>query len=72
MESFDGKPIDELLNVEPGEFYTLNVEKILMERWRKEYNQIRPYSSFKYLPPAPVIIMWVTLSYRVIYFWGAL
>ena len=27
--------------------------KILIERWRREYNQIRPHSSLGYRPPAP-------------------
>ena len=27
-----------------------------MERWRKEYNQIRPHSSLAYRPPGPEAI----------------
>jgi transposase InsO family protein len=51
IESFNGKLRDELLNREI--FDTLFEAKILTERWRKEYNQIRPHSSLGYRPPAP-------------------
>ena len=51
IESFNGKLRDELLNLEI--FDTLLEAKILIERWRREYNQIRPHSSLGYRPPAP-------------------
>jgi len=51
IESFNGKLRDELLNREI--FTTLLEAKILIEEWRKEYNQIRPHSSLGYRPPAP-------------------
>lgn len=51
VESFNGKLRDELLNREI--FYTLREAKVLVERWRREYNQIRPHSSLGYRPPAP-------------------
>jgi transposase InsO family protein len=52
VESFNGKLRDELLN---GEIFdTLTEAKILLEKWRKEYNEIRPHSSLDYRPPAPV------------------
>ncbi len=51
MESFNGELRDELLNGEL--FYTLQEAQILIERWRREYNQIRPHSSLGYRPPAP-------------------
>ena len=50
-ESFNGKLRDELLNGEV--FYTLKEAQILIERWRCEYNTIRPHSSLNYQPPAP-------------------
>jgi transposase InsO family protein len=51
IESFNGKLRDELLN---GEIFDTLIEaKVLIERWRKEYNTIRPHSSLGYLPPAP-------------------
>jgi len=51
VESFNGKMRDELLNGEI--FYTLQEAQILIERWRKDYNSIRPHSSLGYRPPAP-------------------
>ena len=50
-ESFNGKFRDEFLNGEL--FYTLAEAQILIERWRREYNEFRPHSSFGYRPPAP-------------------
>lgn len=50
-ESFNGKLRDELLEREI--FYTLQEAQILIERWRRHYNTIRPHSSLKYRPPAP-------------------
>ena len=46
IESFNGKLRDELLNREI--FYTLIEAKVLIEQWRKEYNQVRPHSSLNY------------------------
>ncbi len=51
VESFNGKLRDELLDGEI--FYTLQEAKILIERWRCEYNTIRPHSALGYRPPAP-------------------
>ena len=51
VESFNGKMRDELLNRKI--FYTLHEAQILIERWRKDYNTIRPHSSLGYRPPAP-------------------
>ena len=53
-ESFNGKLRDELLNREI--FDSLFEAKVLVERWRKEYNQIRPHSSLGYRPPTPEAI----------------
>ncbi len=50
-ESFNGKLRDELLNGEI--FYTLREAQIIVERWRRHYNEIRPHSSLGYRPPAP-------------------
>jgi putative transposase len=49
-ESFNGKLRDELLNGEI--FYTLKEAQILIERWRQEYNTVRPHSALGYRPPA--------------------
>ena len=50
-ESFNGKLRDELLDGEI--FYTLREAEVLIEEWRRIYNQIRPHSSPGYRPPAP-------------------
>jgi transposase InsO family protein len=55
IESFNGKLRDELLNREV--FDTLFEAKVLVERWRREYNHIRPHSSLGYRPPAPEVII---------------
>ena len=34
-------------------FFTLNEAKVLVERWRQDYNRIRPHSALGYRPPAP-------------------
>jgi len=55
IESFNGKLKDELLN---GEVFTTLLEaKVLIEQWRKQYNQVRPHSSLGYRPPAPEAIL---------------
>ncbi len=51
VESFNGKLRDELLNGEI--FYSLREAKVLIERWRRHYNTVRPHSSLGYRPPAP-------------------
>src|SRR3954463_11261598 len=54
IESFNGKLRDELLNREV--FDTLLEAKVLIERWRRAYNTIRPHSSLGYQSPAPEAI----------------
>jgi putative transposase len=53
-ESFNGTLRYELLDVEL--FDTLLEAKVLIGRWRIEYNTIRPHSSLGYRPPAPEAI----------------
>ena len=54
IESFNGKLRDELLN---GEIFdTLLEAKVLIERWRRHYNTVRPHQSLDYRPPAPETI----------------
>ncbi len=60
IESFNGKLRDELLNREV--FTTLTEAKVLIEQWRREYNQVRPHSSLGYQPPAPEARILVTLT----------
>jgi transposase InsO family protein len=55
IESFNGKLRDELLKREI--FMTLEEAKVLIEQWRKEYNQVRPHSARNYCPPAPEAIL---------------
>jgi len=55
IESFNGKMRDELLDREI--FTTLTEAKVLIEQWRKEYNQVRPHSALRYKPPAPEAIL---------------
>ena len=50
-ESFNGRLRDELLARE--QFDTLLEAKVLIERWRRHYNTIRPHGSLGYRPPAP-------------------
>ena len=50
-ESFNGTLRDECLNLEI--FTTLVEARILIERWRHEYNGVRPHSALGYRPPAP-------------------
>jgi len=57
IESFNGKLRDELLDGEV--FDTLLEAKVLIERWRRRYNTVRPHSSLGYRPPAPeAIVPW--------------
>ena len=60
IESFNGKLRDELLNLEI--FTTLEEAKVLIEQWRREYNQVRPHSSKRYQPPAPESILTVAVT----------
>ena len=55
VESFNGKLRDELLDREI--FYTLTEARILIERWRRQYNTVRPHSALGYRPPAPAAII---------------
>ena len=55
VESFNGKLRDELLDREV--FYTLKEVEVVVEHWRRDYNQIRPHSALGYRPPAPEAIL---------------
>jgi len=55
IESFNGKLRDELLN---GEIFDTLIEaSIIIERWRREYNTVRPHSSLGDVPPAPEAVL---------------
>ena len=55
VESFNGKLRDELLDREI--FYTLTEARILIERWRRQYNTVRPHRALGYRPPTPEAVM---------------
>ena len=50
IESFNSRLRDELLNGEI--FLGLAEARYLIERWRTDYNQVRPHSSLGYVPPS--------------------
>jgi len=54
-ESFNARFRDELFNGEV--FTTLREAQILIERWRRHYNTVRPHSALGYRPPAPKSIV---------------
>ena len=60
LESFNGKLRDDLLDREI--FYTLTEAPILIDRWRRQYNTVRPHSALGYRPPAPEAISPASLS----------
>ncbi len=55
LARFSGKLRDELLDREV--FYTLLEVRVLTERYRRIYNQVRPPSSLGYRPPAPEALL---------------
>jgi putative transposase len=52
VQSFKGKLRDELLAREV--FDAMLEAKVMIERWRRAYNTVRPPSSLGYRHPAPV------------------
>ena len=64
VESFNGKLRDELLEREI--FDTLWEAKVLIERWRREYNAVRPHSSLGYRPPAPEAVQAWSFRYAAL------
>lgn len=55
VESFNGKMRYELLNGEI--FFSLLEAKVIIERWRRHYNERRPHASLGGRPPAPMATM---------------
>jgi putative transposase len=55
VESFNGKLRDELLACEI--FNALAEAQVLIERWRKHHNTVRPHSALGYRPPAPEVVL---------------
>ena len=50
-ESFNGRFRDECLSLEW--FRSRAEAKVVIEQWRRHYNEVRPHSSLGYLTPAP-------------------
>ena len=46
---------DELLNGEI--FFSLKEARIVIESWRRHYNEVCPHSSLGYKPPAPQVLI---------------
>ena len=55
VESFNARLRDELLDGEI--FCSLREAQIIIEQWRRHYNQERPHSSLGYKPPAPEVVV---------------
>ena len=55
IESFNARLRDELLDREI--FTTLEEARILIEQWRKDYNQVRPHGARNNRPPAPEAVL---------------
>ncbi len=55
VESFNARLRDELLNGEI--FYSLREAQIVIESWRRHYNELRPHQSLGYKPPAPEVFV---------------
>jgi transposase InsO family protein len=60
VESFNGRMRDELLSREV--FTTLEEAKVLIEQWKREYNQVRPHSARNNRPPAPEAILTAVMT----------
>src|SRR5271156_2493970 len=56
IESFNGRLRDECLNVEV--FFALIDVRDKLERWRREYNQVRPHSALRDSAPAVFAAQW--------------
>ena len=69
IERFNGTLRDELLNREI--FYTLKEAKIMIENYRKEYNQTRPHSSLNYMAPKTFIFFTQNTNLKMVQKTGA-
>jgi len=55
IESFNARLRDELLDGEI--FYSLREAQVVIESWRRHYNQVRPHASLGYRAPAPEVLV---------------
>jgi hypothetical protein len=60
IESFNGRLRDECLNVEV--FFTVVDVREKLERWRKDYNQVRPHSALDDQSPQAFAASWLRSS----------
>jgi len=60
IESFNGRLRDECLNVEV--FLTVVDVREKLDRWRKDYNQVRPHSALDDQSPEAFAVSWVRNS----------
>ena len=56
IESFNGRLRDECLNMEV--FFTIADVREKLERWREDYNQVRPHSALKDQSPQTFATSW--------------
>lgn len=76
IESFNGSFRDECLN--KHSLTNLSDARRIIERWRRDYNQVRPRSSLDYLPPKEFIEQtesatghWAAVASNPAQSWGA-
>ena len=55
MESFNARLRDELLDGEI--FYSLREAEVVIEKWRRHYNTVRPHASLGFKPPVPEVVL---------------
>src|ERR687893_17082 len=55
IESFNARLRDELLDGKI--FYSLREAQVVIENWRRHYNQVRPHTSLGYRAPAPEVVV---------------
>jgi len=64
-ESFNGKFRDECLSLEW--FRSRAEAKVLIEEWRRHFNEVRPHSSLGYLTPNEFVAQGATPAWRLIH-----
>jgi transposase InsO family protein len=60
IESFNGRLRDECLNVEV--FFSIVDVREKLERWRQDYNQVRPHSALRDDAPAVFAAQWTATA----------
>ena len=57
MESFNARLRDVSADLDGEIFYSLREAQVVIESWRRHYNQVRPHASLGYRAPAPEVIV---------------